>query len=69
MTFENALGMIKRGHHMKRKPWHTCQWVFLHYTTEEACSNDYLIMALPDGGFTPWLPNHEDLLSNDWLEA
>lgn len=69
MTFENALRKLKEGHHMKRYGWSECRWVFLHYTTEETCSNDYLIMALPEGGFTPWLPNHEDLLSDDWEEA
>lgn len=69
MDFSEALNTLKRGERMRRAEWeHEGKWVALEKssTKDGVMTLPYIYMNTGQGHLFPWLPNHIDLLAEDW---
>lgn len=67
LTFGEALSIMKKGGKVKRIRWKTRYIYISQYKDFEPTLgfNKFIVQA--DEEFVPYTPNHDDLLSEDWV--
>lgn len=63
MSFGDAVEMMKNGHRVTRLAWNT-EWIWIQ--EPDAVDMEPYIEMCKDGVHTPYVPSHDDILSEDW---
>ncbi|MBN1684592.1 MAG: DUF2829 domain-containing protein [Gammaproteobacteria bacterium] len=69
MDFSEALHALKRGERIRRAEWeHEGKWIAMEKASTKSgiMSLPYVYMKTGQGYLIPWLPDHVDLLAEDW---
>lgn len=68
MNFGGALECLKRGMKVQREGWETfCMHLELQFPDGHSkMSNPYIFASVMEIAKTPWSPQQDDLLAEDW---
>jgi hypothetical protein len=70
MKFEEALAKMKEGKCISRELWSDKgMYVRIHRTPKKLNIMPYFTLKTSHGKVVPWLPNHIDLLAEDYIEV
>jgi uncharacterized protein YjbI with pentapeptide repeats len=66
LGFEDALLAIKKNTNMRLKTWSTDTYVSMHNPDCDSFIDAPYLYIVIKNKFMPWLPNHMEILSNEW---
>jgi hypothetical protein len=67
LTFSEALELIKKNERVSRKCWKNENiFVFLVESESRDEEENFLQVKTSRGLLVPWIPNHNELLADDW---